>query len=205
MLRLKEEHVPNQAKDVADALARRHEMFHTVGELNQADAIIVAGGTKRKDGRQFRCDFFFLLKLCAKELAAAAIDDQQHSQFAFLDEAFDEGIRPVSECHCIAKQLCKMFLKDGELLLSIASAAVFGKCQNIVRQMRAAINIVIARDAECRSVFHHRHCQSKNVRYLRTAINQVTHENELAPIRWRDAVFSAIPFDRITQLLYQRG
>ena len=75
---------------MARALARRHKALDAVGELHQADAIVVADGAEGEHGGQLGGHLALLLRPGAELLAAAAIDHQQHGQLAFLDEALDE-------------------------------------------------------------------------------------------------------------------
>jgi hypothetical protein len=66
--------------------------MHAVGEIEQADAIVVGYGAEGQDGGQFRGDLALLLETRAELLAAADVDGQHHRQLAFLDEAFDERV-----------------------------------------------------------------------------------------------------------------
>ncbi len=77
---------------MAASLPRRHEALHSVGELDQADLVIVADGRERDHRGQFGGHLALLLSLRAELIAAAAIHRQQHGQLALFDKALDEGM-----------------------------------------------------------------------------------------------------------------
>ena len=54
--------------------SRRHEALDAVGELHQADLVVVADGAEGQDGGQLGGHLALLLRPRAEELAAAAID-----------------------------------------------------------------------------------------------------------------------------------
>src|SRR5438093_17896 len=97
--------------------ARRHKAFDAIGEGDEADLVVVADGTEGEDGRHLCGDFTFLLLFRAELMTAAAIDDEHHSQLAFLDKTFDErmaharGDVPVDGADVVAGLIFADFLE----------------------------------------------------------------------------------------------
>ena len=107
-LRLEKQNLADDAQHVAAALARRDELFHLVGEQQQADLVVVADGGKGEHGGDFGGQFAFRLLARAEQAGAAHVHHQHHRQFALLDEFLDErmihprGDVPVNRAHVVA-------------------------------------------------------------------------------------------------------
>src|SRR4051794_37176759 len=74
------------------ALAGRDEALDLVGELDQADTVVVADGAEGEVRGQLGGHLAFLPGAGAEALAAAAVDGEQDRPLPFFDEAFDERV-----------------------------------------------------------------------------------------------------------------
>src|SRR5207244_4309293 len=87
---LKEQDIANEAEYVPGAFARRHEPLHTVRAGDEAHFVIIADRAEGEHGCQLGHHFSFLLELRSEVVTGAAVDEQHHRQFPFLNVALDE-------------------------------------------------------------------------------------------------------------------
>src|SRR5918996_2149559 len=73
------------------AFLRRNEKLDAVGEQEQAHFVVVSNRAEREETGDFGSKLAFGLRSAAKIPGSAHIDDQHHSELAFLREFFYEG------------------------------------------------------------------------------------------------------------------
>src|SRR5471032_2860984 len=107
-LRLEEQHLADDAQDVAAAFAWRDEFFHLVAEENETDLVVVADGGEGKHGGDLGGEFALGLAARAEQAGAAHVHDEHEREFAFLDKLLNErmihprGDVPVNRPHVVA-------------------------------------------------------------------------------------------------------
>src|SRR5262245_208177 len=88
-LRLKIEHFPYDAQDMAPALLRWEKFFNMVGEQDEPDLVMVANRAPGQNGAQFRGDFSLQAQHAAELPRGTQIHEQHDRQLAFLHITLD--------------------------------------------------------------------------------------------------------------------